>query len=94
MGGARRYRSKVMRPATVSRAMKERTGQGQGTNVALPLAKARFKAQVCVYCGKQGPRLRTGLLAISGPCWFCREHEGQYQEDKAWEAKYKLQEGL
>ena len=69
-------------------------GSSRDTQVALPLAAERFTMQVCLYCGAKGPRLRTGLLAISGPCWFCKEHEGQYQSDKSWEAKYKLEEGL
>lgn len=94
MGFARRYRVTAMRPATVSRAMAERTGLGTGTKVALPMAETRFKLQVCLYCGAKGPRLRTGLLAISGSCFFCKKHEAQYVEDKAWEEKYKLQEGL
>ena len=93
MGGTRRYRSKVMRPATVSRAMAERSSS-RDTQVALPRAESRFEAQVCIYCAKNGPRLRTGLLPISGPCWFCKKHEAQYQSDKDWEAKYKLEEGL
>ena len=93
MGFARRYRSKVMRPATISRAMAERSSS-RDTKVALPNAEARFKLQVCLYCGQKGPRLRTGLLAISGPCFFCREHEKQYKEDKDWEVKYKMEEGL
>ena len=90
MGSARRYRSKVMRPATISRAMAERgstelteVSSSRDTKVALPNAEARFKLQICLYCGQKGPRLRTGLLAISGPCFFCREHEKQYKEDKA-----------
>jgi len=86
----RRYRAAVIRPAR--RSMKERTGQG--TFVPLPRALARFEAQVCVYCRKKGPRLRTGSLAISGPVFFCKKHEAQYQDDKAWEIKYKKQEGL
>jgi hypothetical protein len=74
--------------------MKERTGEGQGTKVALPMAESRFTAQVCVYCAKKGPRLRTGRLAITGSVFFCKKHEVQYYADKDWEEKYKRQEGL
>ena len=73
-------------------ALAERAAPG-GTNVALPQAKERFEAQVCIYCcGKAG--LKVGYLSITKSICYCKEHGEQYQSDKAWEAKYKLEMGL
>ena len=68
-------------------AMAERAAP-DGRNEALPQAKERWKAGVCIYCrGRTGRRV--GLLAITGKVYFCKDHREQYQKDKAWEAKHK-----
>lgn len=57
-------------------------------NVALPFAEKRFNEQVCIYCrGTRGRR--TGILPITGPVFYCKNHAKLYQEDKVWEAKHK-----
>jgi len=74
------------------KAQAERAAPG-GTKVALPQAKERFKAQVCVYCrGRSGARV--GNLPIAGPVVYCKKHATQFESDKAWEAKYKREMGL
>lgn len=75
-----------------NKALAERAAPGN-SNVAIPMAAQRWKAGVCVYCGKKG-RLRVGRMAISGNVYFCAKHAAQYHDDKAWEAKYKREMGL
>ena len=64
-----------------------------GTKAVLPQAKERWRKQICIYCaGRVGARV--GYLAITGPVIFCQKHKKQYDDDKAWEEKYKRELGL
>lgn len=50
----------------------------------LPLARQRWAAETCVYCGGKD-KLRVGILAFTGDVHFCKAHRAQFAEDKRWE---------
>lgn len=81
-----------MRKESLAGALADRAAGGQSRSI-LPRAAERWEKQICIYCGhKVGARV--GRLAISGPVVFCRQHAGQYQKDKDWEARHKSELGL
>jgi hypothetical protein len=86
--------SEARRAGRQSRAVAQaKRAAPESSKVALPRAKERFEKQVCVYCRGKLNR-RVGLLPITGPVMYCKDHVEQYKDDKAWEAKYKLETGM
>jgi hypothetical protein len=76
-----------------TKAQAERAAGASDTKVAIPMAAKRWQEGVCVYCASNR-KLRVGRLAISGNVYFCADHVKQYEDDKAWEEKYKKEMGL